>query len=165
MSRHNAPPVVYPVQRSSVLGWLLLVCWGMGLGVLVPWVLVSPVWDWRAAAALLAAVSAGVAALVRWCTSRSGQLTWDGERWHWDSLGDFSSSEQSKVAVIVDTPSALLLLLQEASGARHWLWVERASRSERWMDLRRAVYSSHRVSQHPAESGSSSPPHVEKPRP
>ena len=162
MSRHNAPPVVYPVQRSSVLGWLLLACWGMGLGVLASWVLVSPVWDWRAAGALLAATGTSVAALVSWYTSRSGQLAWDGERWHWDSPGDFSSSEQSQVAVIVDVQSALLLLFETVGGARHWLWVERASQSERWMDLRRAVYSPHRVSTHSAESGSSSPPHVEK---
>ena len=162
MSRHSAPSVVYPVQRSPFLGWLLLACWGMGLGVLASWVLVSPVWGWRAAAALLVVTGASLAALVSWYTNRSGQLAWDGERWHWDSPGDFSSSEQSKVAVIVDVQSALLLLFETVSGTRHWLWVERASQPERWMDLRRAVYSPQRVSTDSAESGSSSRPHVEK---
>jgi hypothetical protein len=146
MSRHNAPPVVYPAQRSPVLGFLLLACWATGVGVLTLWVLAGPAWDWRSAVALLLVACTGSAAWVSWQTSCSGRLGWDGEHWHWDTLGDSSLSEESTLSVVADAQFALLLLFETASGARRWLWLERASQPERWMDLRRAVYCPHRAS-------------------
>ena len=122
----------------------MLAFWGIGVGVLALWVLVSPPWGWRSVLAMLVAVCAGATALVSWRTSCSGQLTWDGESWHWDALGDLSSSEESTLSVVADVQSALLLLFETSGRTRRWFWVERVSRPERWMDMRRAVYSSHR---------------------
>lgn len=162
MSRHNAPPVVYPVKRSSAFGWCLLVFWAAGACVLVLWVQDSAALGWRTAVAPVVAVGTSLAALASWRASCCGQLAWDGQYWHWDSPGDLSSSEQSKLSVIVDAQSALLLVVEAVSGATHWLWVERSSQPERWTDLRRAVYSPHREPTLPAESSSSSSPIVEK---
>lgn len=102
--------------------------------------------------ALLVAASTGAAVLVSWQASRSGQLAWDGECWHWDTYGDLYSSEESTLSVIADAQSALLLLLETASGPRQWLWVERVSQPERWMDLRRAIYCLRRSSSPRAEN-------------
>lgn len=124
----------------------MLACWGIGVGVLALWVLVSPAWGWRAILAMLVAVCVGVTAWVSWRTSCSGQLTWDGECWHWDTFGDRSSSEDCTLSVVADVQSALLLLLEMPGYTRRWFWIERGSQPERWMDLRRAVYSSSRGS-------------------
>ncbi len=163
MSRHNAPSVVYPVQRSSTLGSWLLAVWGLGLCILALWTLSSTAWGWRASVAAVVAAGTGLAALMSWRASRCGQLAWDGQSWHWDSLTRLCSSEQSKLSVVVDAQFALLLLFEAVSGTRHWLWVERKSQPERWMDLRRAVYSAHRVVKPPAASSGSMPSTVEKP--
>lgn len=93
---------------------------------------------------MLVAVCAGVTAFVSWRTCCSGQLTWDGECWHWDTLGDLSSTDEFTLAVVVDAQSALLLLLEKPGNTRYWFWIERVSQPERWMDMRRAVYSSRR---------------------
>ena len=122
----------------------MLACWGIGVGVVLFWVLVSPVWGWLSVLAILGAVCAGVTALVSWRTNGSGQLTWDGECWHWDAIGDLFASKESTLSVIADVQSALLLLFETSGSGRRWFWVERVSRPERWMDLRRAVYASHR---------------------
>lgn len=122
----------------------MLTCWGIGVGVLALWVLVSPAGGWRYILAMLLAMCAGTTAFVNWRASCSGQLTWDGECWHWDAVGDLSSSEESTLSVIADVQSALLLLFETPGSPRRWLWIERVSQPERWMDMRRAVYSSRR---------------------
>jgi hypothetical protein len=114
------------------------------VGVLALWVLVSSAWGWRFAVALLVAVCTGAAALLSWQNRCSGQLGWDGECWHWDTLGDLPKAEESTLSVIVDVQSGLLLLFETAGNTKHWLWVEQVSQPERWMDLRRAVYSPRR---------------------
>ena len=162
MSRHNAPSVVYPVQRSLTLGSWLLAVWGLGLCILALWTLSSTAWGWRASVAAVAAAGTALAALMSWRASRCGQLAWDGQRWHWDSLTKLSSSEQSQLSVIVDVQFALLLSFEAISGTRCWLWVERESQPERWMDLRRAVYSAHRTAIPLEASSSSMPSTVEK---
>lgn len=144
MSRHNAPPVAYPVQRSTNLGLVLLACWAIGIGVLTLWVSSSPAWGWRAGLAAVVALCAGTAALLSWQKICRGHLTWDGECWHWDALGDLSSSQASTLSVVADVQSALLLLLENPGDTRRWFWIERVSRPERWMDMRRAVYASRR---------------------
>ena len=136
---------MYPVNRSSTLGFLLLACWGAGAGVLTLWVLAGPVLGLRSAAGLLLAACTGAAAWVSWQTRRNGHVAWDGECWHWDAGDDMSSSEESKLSVVADIQSALLLSFEAEGRAKQWLWVDRASQPERWMDLRRAVYSPRRA--------------------
>lgn len=108
------------------------------------WIFFGAAEFWLEALALLATTGIGTAAGWAWQTSCTGQLTWNGECWYWDTLGDLSSSQVSSVSVIADVQFALLVFLDSPGSAKRWLWVERASQAERWMDLRRAVFASRR---------------------
>ena len=94
--------------------------------------------------ALASVLLAGVAAFAGWKNSPVGQLAWDGRVWRWESSGYQSGVAEQHLSVIADFQSLLLLRLENQAHARLWLWVERGTFPERWMDLRRAVYSPHR---------------------
>lgn len=144
MSRHNAPPVVYPLGRSPFLRRLLLGLWLAGLLGIVLWAAQARLSAGHAAGALVALVGAGMAARISWKNQPVGQLAWDGETWAWESVGCQSGSAMPELSVIADLQSRLLLRLDNQPGACLWLWAERSSLPERWLDLRRAVYSPHK---------------------
>ncbi|OGB01593.1 MAG: hypothetical protein A3E79_16845 [Burkholderiales bacterium RIFCSPHIGHO2_12_FULL_61_11] len=146
MTLHNAPPVVYPLGRSRFLGWLLLALWLAGLLALLLWSYATRQLDWRMAFAVAAVVGTGVLARVGWNNSPTGQLVWDGEVWRWESSSYRTGIGEYKLSLIADFQSMLLLRLENQAGARLWLWVEQGVLPERWLDLRRAVYSPHKSS-------------------
>ncbi len=141
MTLHNAPPVVYPLGRSRFLGWLLLALWLAGLLVLLLWCYTIRQLDWRMALALVAVLGAGVVARTGWNNAPTGQLTWDGEVWRWESSSYQTGIAEHELSVIADFQYVLLLRLENQARARLWLWVEQKFLPERWLDLRRAVYS------------------------
>lgn len=102
--------------------------------------------DWRICLAFFALVLAGLAAFVDWKNTPSGQLVWDGELWFWESSAYQSGLAEQQLSVIADFQHVLLLMVQNQAGASLWLWLERKTMPERWLDLRRAVYSAHKTS-------------------
>lgn len=97
---------------------------------------------------LLAAFSvllAGFAARITWDNLPGGQLAWDGDAWHWESPGYQTGVGEHALSVIADFQQWLLLRLENQAGASLWLWVEKNAMPERWLDLRRAVYSPHKA--------------------
>ncbi|MEO5660277.1 MAG: hypothetical protein ABIQ90_10855 [Polaromonas sp.] len=146
MNRHNAPPVVYPLGRSRYLGQLLLGLWLAGLFSVLLWWYLTRHLDWRIALAGLSALFAGLAVRSSWLSLPSGQLAWDGEIWRWESAGYQAGVAEHAVSVIADFQSSLLLRLENQAHASLWLWLEQSAMPERWLDLRRAVYSPHRTS-------------------
>lgn len=144
MNRHNAPPVIYPLGRSSLLGGLLLGCWFAGVCAVLLWWQAEQLFDRRMALAAFFVLLAGLAARSSWRHLPRGQLAWDGEAWRWESLGYQTGVAEHKMVVIADFQRRLLLRLENQAGARLWLWLEQKVMPERWMDLRRAVYSPHR---------------------
>ncbi|WP_092001246.1 protein YgfX [Polaromonas sp. OV174] len=142
MSLHNAPPVVYPLGRSRFLGRFLFALWLAGLLSVLLWFEQTRLFDWRMLVGLVAVVGAGLAARRGWTgAAQAGQLAWDGEVWHWEPGSYQIGSAEHEVSVIADFQQALLLRLENQSGGRLWLWLERNAMPERWLDLRRAVYS------------------------
>lgn len=141
MTLHNAPPVVYPLGRSRFLGWLLLALWLAGLLVLLLWCYVTRQLDWRMALAGAAVLGAGVVARTGWSNAPTGQLTWDGEVWRWESSSYQTGIAEYELSVIADFQYMLLLRLENQARARLWFWAEQKFLPERWLDLRRAVYS------------------------
>ena len=138
---HQAPPVVYPLGRSLFLGWLLLGLWLAGsLVVLLSLGTTRPL-DWRMVLKLAVVLGAGVAVRSGWNNAAAGQLAWNGEVWRWESKGYQTGIAVYELSVIADFQSTLLLRLENQARARLWLWVERGALPERWLDLRRAVYS------------------------
>lgn len=144
MNRHNAPPVVYPLGRSHFLGSSLLALWLAGLLAVLFWFHSISQFDWRMGLAFSAVLGAGVAARTRWNHPPSGQLAWNGEAWRWESPSYQTGSTEQELSVIADFQHTLLLQFENKTGASLWLWLERNTMPERWLDLRRAVYSPHK---------------------
>lgn len=141
MTTRQAPPVVYPLGRSCFLGWLLLVLWLAGLFVVLLSFYVTRRIDGWMVLALAAALGAGLAARTSWNNAATGQLAWDGKVWRWESVSYQTGIAEYELSVIADFQQMMLLRLQNQAHARLWLWVERKALAERWLDLRRAVYS------------------------
>lgn len=97
--------------------------------------------DWRFALMGVSVFGAGVAAGIAWQCSPVGRLAWDGETWRWESLGYQAGLIEYELCVLGDFQHVLLLRLANPGHGHLWLWVERRAMPERWLDLRRAVYS------------------------
>lgn len=138
---HNAPPVVYPLGRSYFQGFVLLGVWLAGLAVIALWWFAAPALDWRLWIALAAVLAAGVAAALGWKNSPVGQLRWDRQVWHWESQAYQAGTPVRALSVALDFQRILLLRLENHDHATLWLWASRQAMPERWLDLRRAVYS------------------------
>ena len=105
---------------------------------------VGRVADWRLFFAAPSMILAGLAAYMGWKNSSVGQLAWDGQFWRWEGLGYQSGVTEQKLLVVADFQNLLLLRLENPARAYLWLWAERHVLPERWLDLRRAVYSPHK---------------------
>lgn len=142
MTSHNAPPVVYPLGRSRFLGALLLGLWLCGVALtLLTFFLGARQLDWRIMLAAVFVAGAGTAAFTSWRNAPAGRLAWDGEIWRWESPGYQAGAAEYSLSILADFQNILLLRLENQAHARLWLWMERRSMPERWLDLRRAVYS------------------------
>ena len=144
MNRHNAPAVVYPLGRSRFLGGLLLAFWLAGLVLALLWWGAMRQPDWRLLLAGVSVLFSGLAARAAWYNLPGGGLVWDGNAWLRESPGYQTGASEHSLSVIADFQQHLLLRLENQAGASLWLWVEKNTMPERWLDLRRAVYSPHK---------------------
>jgi hypothetical protein len=138
---HNAPPVAYPLGRSHFQGRVLAGLWMLGVLILACWWSAAPAFDWRIGVGVGALATAGLAAWLGWRNAPAGQLRWDGQVWRWESQGYPSGTPVLTLSGALDLQRTLLLRLENHDHATLWLWAHRASLPERWLDLRRAVYS------------------------
>jgi len=134
------------VGRSYFLGGLLLVAWLAGLLSVLLWCYLTWQSGWRLTLGLLVVLGAGVAVRTGWNKTVSGQLTWNSEVWCWESASSPTERCEHELSVIADFQNRLLLHLENQAGVSLWLLVEQSALPERWLDLRRAVYSPHRSS-------------------
>jgi hypothetical protein len=145
VSRHS-PAVLYPLRRSGALGWAVAAVLLVGAAGLFGWALqgaagaISAVAAW---AALGVWVLAAVSALHFWWHQASGWLRWDGQSWTLepDSPHVTALALSSAPEVLVDLQSRLWVSVHLSHCGHAWLWLDRSIQPERWMDLRRAVYS------------------------
>jgi len=142
--KHNAPSVSYPFQRSLVQALIYLVVWFSAFAVVCSWIWVSQNKNLALLVGLAATILAGLACFTGWKSSPVGQLVWDGQYWHWESMAYQSGMAEYEVFVAADFQHALLLHITNHANATLWLWAERSTLPERWLDLRRAVYSPQR---------------------
>jgi toxin CptA len=118
--------------------------WLAGLLVVSLWIYVVQQLDWRTVSALSAVLVTGAAAYIGILDGQNGQLAWDGEVWRWENKSHHSGTTEYELSVVGDFQYRLLLRLQNQARYKVWVWVERHVAPERWLDLRRAVYSPHR---------------------
>ena len=141
LATHQAPPVIYPLGRLRFLGWLLLGLWLAGSLIVLLSLDTRRPFDWRMVLTLAVLLGAGAAVRSGWNNAATGQLAWDGEVWRWESMGYQAGIAAHELLVIADFQGLMLLRLENRADAKLWLWVERSALPERWLDLRRAVYS------------------------
>lgn len=140
------PAVVYPLRRSRVLGLVLAALLVAGGAGLLGWGLqgaqsaIPQATVWGAAGLWILSVSS---ALHFWWHQVLGFLRWDGQCWMLepDQAGAAVFALSGAPQVLVDLQSRLWVCVRFLSGGYAWLWLERSSQPERWLDLRRAVYS------------------------
>ncbi len=101
--------------------------------------------EWSAFLSAATLVFSGIAAFQGWKNCPIGQLVWDGQLWRWESLGYQTGAAEQTLFVIADFQNLLLLRLENHAHASLWLWAEQKAFPERWLDLRRAVYSPRRA--------------------
>ena len=146
MTRYSRrpPPVSYPLRRSAalavVLGSLLL----LGGGALVAWSVQGAVKPLVLMVGGWGLWVFGVAGAFQcWRSQFCGVLRWDGQHWQVDALHPqgvpWMLSRPPEVHV--DAQTHLWMCVMPSGHGSIWLWLERSSQPERWMDLRRAVYS------------------------
>ena len=111
--------------------------------------------------AITTVLLAGAAARTSWIRLPVGQLAWNGDVWRWESAGYKAGIAEHEVSVIADFQRIVLLRLENQAHASMWLWLEQSALPERWLDLRRAVYSPHKkpsaLLPHDASSDAPSP--------
>lgn len=142
-----------------VLGTILLALVVTGASALVAWGLHGtslPLW----AIALAAAnwLVASFATFQFWQHPFTGHICWDGQAWILEaasSAPDFWQLECSP-EVFVDLQAHIFLRVSPKGRNPVWLWLERSSSPDRWMALRRAVYSRAAVHTDSVDSGAPS---------
>lgn len=138
------PAVQYLLRRSRALGVVLVSLLLAGAGVLAAWV----AWGVRSpgvtgAAAACLWLAAAACALHFWLRQFVGVLRWDGQGWVLEGgpKGQLFWALSRPPEVILDLQSHLWVCVFPLGQHRTWLWLQRSSQPERWMDMRRAVYS------------------------
>jgi toxin CptA len=134
---HSAPSVSYPVGRSRFAAAFLLLIWLGAAAATGLWGAQLQAASWRLGAAALVLAATGLWAAWNWCHAPAGTLAWDGDAWNWS---EHSRTQPAEPIVSLDLQRCLLLRCRTGESTR-WLWLERGWRTERWDDLRRALYS------------------------
>ncbi|PKO61055.1 MAG: hypothetical protein CVU24_10345 [Betaproteobacteria bacterium HGW-Betaproteobacteria-18] len=146
---YNAPAVSYPVGRSHFQVFLTLAVVLAGAVAQTTWWLLSAGHGVGHVLGCLLWLAISGWAVWYGLHTPQAQLVWDGQCWMWRS----GTASQVVVAqVILDGQHNLLLCLQPQSGAAWWVWPAQQTQPERWLALRRALFSppSHSVEPDPS---------------
>lgn len=135
---HHAPAVSYPVGRSRFHGLLVLTVIMVSGVTLTAWIVQADAVLSRHVAGAVLGLLTAAAALQQWWRSPAGNLSWDGQDWHWTSGGE---PQLVAVDVVLDGQTVLLLCLRTPRRQSHWVWPERRLAPPRWLALRRAVFA------------------------
>ena len=125
--------------RSFGVGIFVLCLHTLAALVILLWWVQAPALGGRHWAGLVVMAIAGVCSELHWWRSPVGELRWDGQQWHW-LCGSVSESLEPPV-VCLDLQRYMLLQVRVGGGRRLWLHLEQGAFPQRWLDLRRAVYS------------------------
>lgn len=128
------------MARSTMLGACLTSVVAINAAVLVAWVVAAAVkTPLHLAIAVTLWLLGSAAALHFWFRSPIGLLAWSGQSWALDTR--LGLHAVSTLDVRLDLQSFLWLRLHRPGMRPQWVWLERSAAPERWLDLRRAVYS------------------------
>ncbi len=135
----------YALRRSRLLGGLLVALLLVSATGLMIWLIQtgdvqSPL---RISAAACIWWVAAASAFHGWFFQPSGGIRWDGMTWTLEasSSGVAWRALSGPPEVVLDLQSHLWLCVIPVGHRRTWIWLECSAQPERWLDLRRAVYS------------------------
>ena len=151
---HSAPSVSYPVGRSRNAIRGLGVLWAAGSCCAGAALLQFDHWGWRQALLLASVVLSAVAAQRTLGYGVIVDLVFDGQEW---SLSGLDARKAAKIVVLLDLQVLMLVRLDEPEQRARWLWLERRARSERWQDLRRAIFARALSSSEPSSTAKVAP--------
>lgn len=140
----RAPAVLYPLGRSVALGVVLAGWLLAGAAVLAAWLAGGAVLSWGPV--VMAGglwLAAAVSVVHFWRQQFVGALRWDGQAWALEGEGPekIFRALSAPPEVLLDLQAHLWVCVSPLGHRRTWLWLERTSQPERWLDMRRAVYS------------------------
>jgi toxin CptA len=135
---HSAPSVSYPVGRSRFQGACLALVLLISAVTGWLWLDATAVPGWRMGVFCVVWLMTGVAAIHAWWVTPQGNLSLDGQEWHWKTADEVRSG---LLRVHLDLQGTLLLSLETPLHSRVWLWPERHAQAARWLALRQAVFS------------------------
>ncbi len=137
---YSAPFVRYPAGRSARLGGSLAITAALSAVVLASWTLGNAVkTPLQIGIALLVWLLGVVCVSHFWLRSPVGELVWSGKSWSMES--PLAIHAVPVLEVHLDLQAFLWLRLERSGLRPQWVWLERRTAPERWLDLRRAVYS------------------------
>jgi toxin CptA len=135
---HLPPAASWAVGSAPWQRGLLAALGLLGLGTVGYFCLQQP---WGASSLFLVVVLCACCAGAAMGLYRAptGQLRWDGERWHWTGAPDHAVTH---LACVLDLQRCLLLRVHCTQGPVFWLWLQSHAMDARWLALRRAVVGS-----------------------
>ena len=145
VTSQRPPSVFYPLRRSRLFGGLLGALLLISAAGLAAWFLRSggAASPWPAAMAGGLWCLAAASAFHFWFCQFSGGIHWDGQTWTLvaPNSGAAWMALSGPPEVLLDLQSHLWLHVIPVGHRRTWLWLTCSAQPERWLDLRRAVYS------------------------
>ena len=136
---HRAPAVSFSTVRSR---WHLRCIVTLFIGAVVTLVAYSqgqPQSGGQVIAVACTTLAATLVALIGWYQSTTGDLRWDGQRWHWSG---FEDQAVCRLSLRMDWQSGLLVSLQREGQSLVWLWLDACADIYQWNALRRAIAGS-----------------------
>ena len=124
---------------------IYLGAWFLACAMVCSWIWFNHLSDLALLLSAAAITLSGLAGFVGLKSSPVGQLVWDGQHWRWESPAYQAGMAEYELLVAADFQHVVLLHAKNHANASLWLWVERGAAPERWLDLRRAIYSPHRA--------------------
>lgn len=147
----DLPPAVrYPTGRSRVHLFAVVACAALGAVATLFFVLQQGV-NARGVLLLCCTALALLVSVASWHRIRTRVLRWDGESWSLlcetgggvSGFGGYRVLRDLRVAV--DIQSTVLVRATDQHGQVFWVWLQRNSCPDRWMDMRRALVGSERA--------------------
>ena len=147
---NKAPAVTYLVGPSffqRALAFTLFILGAVSTCALLTQI---PFSSWRWALTLTVLTVCALVTWRHWRQNEQAKLTWDGQSWR--LLGDVETLGQ--VQVRLDWQVGMLLTFEVTGEPLRWLWLSQASSStQRWRDVRRAVWAPRSERPHAGATG------------
>lgn len=114
--------------------------WLLGVAATLAWWSAAASHDWRPGLGVGAVLLSGWGLWHGVRRLPKGMLRWDGQAWSWQVHGALALSLPAP-QVVLDLQGLMLIRWSGQSDLPSFLWVDAASDTAHWLDLRRALHA------------------------